>query len=346
MRKMSKRRARLGVPKPTGQLISREELKARSGIAEKVLAYALQTHLLPNAEPILHEGQESAVYGFRSDVVKVAEQVQQAYEATGGDYDQVALRLLIQRVPVSAEWIRRALLCFLIRTSNADLSLDEYRRLARDQRWNVARVKKHVDRCPIRAEDARQFAGTRDLNKAEPAYREMLTGIASMQTSAKGSPLPNTSRAHLADLVSEAPADSFLRVFETARRILIRDARPLAEMLHRAANLAGLRGRSDAQLVELLLPFPGLFAGVRLVDALLPLLMSSFLAEPKLGEVQALERLLGLANRQVKGVSEPEATQPADAPIWTVDSLPDSPHGELPAVLLTPLPEERSTSAQ
>jgi hypothetical protein len=333
-------------PQPSGLLISRDELKAQSKITEEELAYSLQTHLIDNADRLSggDPRRAGASYGFHKNLVAPASLIHEIREAHGS-YELAALRLLVNRTPSpSVEWIKKALTLGILRLLGPDMTVRRIRRAANNQRNSAQRISHRIGHFPVRADEARQFAGTHETGKAIEAYKRAgynaLRILYGISDPADPTPMVDVSVPTLCDTIARAPDDHVRKAFDAVRRLLIRYERELNIVLGQVPNLRRL---SEAQLIELLLPFPGMFPGVKLRDALLPLFMAVFIMEPSNGDIRALALLMGMLKERDAWATELERNKEAR---WTIDSVPVEPDGELPAALVLHSPDERSLATQ
>lgn len=340
-------------PRPSGPLISREELKIRSKIPEDALTYSLQTRLLPNAERVPHPGRKrpGAVYGFRESLIDSAFLIRGVREA-GGSYEQAALRLLINRTPSpSVKWVRRALI--LVVSAWLGTSARRAQRLASDPRNTAERIARRIDRLPLQAEAAYQFAGTHDMKKAMAIYKQAMAPYKQIGARAISQaigvapregpqPLSRLSVPSLCDHIERASPDHIWRAYYGALRFLNLGESQLRLVLR---QIPGAGHLSEAQLIERLVPLPGLFPATRPIDALLPLLTVVTLIEPTPGDMLSLGTILNMFGPEDAGVFESRGGV-LDAPAWTVGSFPDNPDGELPPAWLASSPDERSLHMQ
>jgi hypothetical protein len=78
------------------------------------------------------------------------------------------------------------------------------------------------------------------------------------------------SYARLLDVLNAISNDTLWRVYDAVRRLVVIHAKEVQETLR---SLPPMAIGSDAEIVEDLLPYPGLFSGVPLSRAMLPVLV-------------------------------------------------------------------------
>ncbi len=248
-------------------------------------------------------GVGRATYSWGEEHITYARRIA-AVREFGGSRAVAALALLVHRTPPpSIKWVRRALREAFLRYAG-NVTAGQIRQACQEQ-WSPRRRKRrlaHGARDPREGfhlnHMAHAISGTR--NPADGMSRALATHqvfarLALEKQESEDTGSGDLSGLRVLDVIDHAPEEDIWRAFSAARRGILQYGDELREKL---TALPLFKGRSNAEIVETILHYPGLFKDVPPVAALLPSFMIGFLLNPSARDVQALAALVGVTGQE------------------------------------------------
>jgi hypothetical protein len=265
-----------------GEPIRLEDLLSHSGLSAEMFEYSKEHHLIPGAVrvSVKGSGRAGADYGWRTGHLRYCELVAQVREA-GGGYTLAALRLLVEGLPFirdGVEWIRKAITELMTRRFGSDATLGSVRQAMQSKRITAQSITRRAStprgrEAHLFTEEARMLSPTRNPAGGMEQVKRIRGTVARI---GYGHPLPedeglpDLSYARLLDVLNAIPDDTLWRVYDMVRKQAAIHSKDVQETLR---SLPQMAIHTDVEIVEDMLPYPGLFSGVPLSRAMLPVLV-------------------------------------------------------------------------
>jgi hypothetical protein len=177
------------------------------------------------------------------------------------------------------EWIRKAIREFMTRRFGADATVGSVRRTMQSKRITDQSVTRRAvtprggREARLFTEEARRLSPTRNPSSGMEQVKRIRGTAARIgygHPLPQDAGLPDLSYTRLLDVLNTIPDDTLWRVYDWVRKQIVIHSKDIRERLR---SLPQMAIRCDVEIVEDLLPYPGLFSGVSLSRAMLPVLV-------------------------------------------------------------------------
>jgi hypothetical protein len=270
-----------------GAPISREDLLSRSELEEKMLDYCVEQHLIPNKVRVSGAGTGStaARYEWRTGHLRYCALVANV-RAAGGSYTLAALRIIAEGLPFPQKgmsWLRKALQDVTVRQFGEKATSGSVRHFRHKKRITADMISERVSHPDGLSDqdqeregqyltyEAHQYSPTQNaaggMERAQ-SIRATIARVTLGRRLPEDAGLPDLSIVRFLDILESVSDDDLWRAYDDSYKYLLTHPKHIMASLRRVPLFTK---RSEAEMVETLLPYPGVFSNVKLTHALLPI---------------------------------------------------------------------------